>query len=339
MTRTRNENNMDNANRTKKFEDTINYLSPKLKTVLNNIPQNIKPFVQEIRLKSGKIPHVIYKNNTYFVSTDKNNTINLVSPQDINQCLNIMCGYSIYSFQEQLKEGFITINGGNRVGICGTAVIKNGNIENIKNITSLNIRIAQEFKGCSKEIFENIKYQIGGTLISGPPGCGKTTILRDLARIISTDSKIPKKVTIVDERMEIASCFEGKAQMDVGLSDILSGFPKGEGILRAVRCLSPEVVICDEIGSEKDTDAIIQSLNSGICVIASVHAKSKDELIRKPQIKKLLNSGAFEKIILLNDFPCNGVIKNIYKVCDINAKDNRSDYFNFIGDSERSYSI
>lgn len=330
---------MDNANRTKKFEDTINYLSPKLKTVLNNIPQNIKPFVQEIRLKSGKIPHVIYKNNTYFVSTDKNNTINLVSPQDINQCLNIMCGYSIYSFQEQLKEGFITINGGNRVGICGTAVIKNGNIENIKNITSLNIRIAKEFKGCSKEIFENIKYQIGGTLISGPPGCGKTTILRDLARIISTDSKIPKKVTIVDERMEIASCFEGKAQMDVGLSDILSGFPKGEGILRAVRCLSPEVVICDEIGSEKDTDAIIQSLNSGICVIASVHAKSKDELIRKPQIKKLLNSGAFEKIILLNDFPCNGVIKNIYKVCDINAKDNRSDYFNLIGDSERSYSI
>lgn len=330
---------MDNANRAKKFEDTINYLSPKLKTVLNNIPQNIKPFVQEIRLKSGKIPHFIYKNNTYFVSTDKNNTINLVSPQDINQCLNIMCGYSIYSFQGQLKEGFITINGGNRVGICGTAVIKNGNIENIKNITSLNIRIAQEFKGCSKEIFENIKYQIGGTLISGPPGCGKTTILRDLARIISTDSKIPKKVTIVDERMEIASCFEGKAQMDVGLSDILSGFPKGEGILRAVRCLSPEVVICDEIGSEKDADAIIQSLNSGICVIASVHAKSKDELIRKPQIKKLLNSGAFEKIILLNDFPCNGVIKNIYKVCDINAKDNRSDYFNLIGDFERSYSI
>ena len=137
MTRTRNENNMDNANRTKKFEDTINYLSPKLKTVLNNIPQNIKPFVQEIRLKSGKIPHVIYKNNTYFVSTDKNNTINLVSPQDINQCLNIMCGYSIYSFQEQLKEGFITINGGNRVGICGTAVIKNGNIENIKEKAGL----------------------------------------------------------------------------------------------------------------------------------------------------------------------------------------------------------
>lgn len=305
---------MDSINSSEKFENALKCLCPKLKSDLKDIPENIKSLATEIRLKVGKQPLIIYKNNNYFL-----NPSNLISSEDISQCVKIMCNYSVYSFQEQLKEGFITINGGNRVGICGTAIIRDGNIEGIKNITSLNIRIAREFEGCSEKIFEIIKNSNGGVLIAGPPGCGKTTILRDLSRIISTDKEFFKKVTVVDERMEIGSCFEGNIQMDIGLSDILSGFPKGEGILRATRCLSPDVIVCDEIGSEKDALSILQSLNSGVRIIASVHARNKTELLGKPQIKKLLNSGAFENIIFMNNSESLGSIKNICKACDLNA--------------------
>lgn len=269
------------------FDDLINIFPARLKKFLYELPYEIKASALEIRV--NKKIRVFYEKS--FILLDPE-----VLVEDIDEIFKKLCNYSVYSFQEQLKNGFVTFSGGHRVGIASSAVLENGEITGIKEISSLNLRIAREFKNCSKNIYEIIKQSSKGALIVGAPLSGKTTILRDLARLFSNENK----VTIVDERFEIAACSEGKAQMDVGSSDVLSGFPKSTGILRAVRCLSPNVIICDEIGTFEESKAINETLNSGVKIIASIHALNEKEILKKPQILWLLHSGAFEKIVILS---------------------------------------
>lgn len=302
---------MPNKKDVKIFNDLINIFPERLKSFLFTIPDEIKSAALEIRVNK-KIRVFCEKS---FFSLDPE-----VSVQDISEIFKKLCNYSVYSFQEQIKNGFVTFLGGHRVGIASSAVLENGQITGVKEISSLNLRIAREFKNCSKNIYEIIKVSSKGALIVGPPLSGKTTILRDLARLFSSESK----VTIVDERFEIAACNEGKAQLDVGSSDVLSGFPKSEGILRAVRCLSPNVIICDEIGTLKEAKAINEALNSGVKVIASIHASSEKEILKKPQILWLLCSGAFEKIIILSSVS----IGNIEKILEVSEVARSEDFRN-----------
>ena len=164
---------------------------------------------------------------------------------------------------------------------------------------------------------------------------GKTTIIRDLARKISSFEELKlSKTCIIDERMEIASCRNGKTQFDVGFSDVLTGVPKSVGILQAVRCLSPNIIICDEIGTNEEALAIKSALNSGVKIIATIHAFGVDDFLKKPQSMALINSGAFEKIIFLDDKNF-GKIKEICKVGDLYAKNYGNYTFNNVGRSER----
>ncbi len=313
--------------RTQKFDEMINFFDNKLKIPLQNISEQIKENAHEIRLRLNKCVSILCFDKTYFVDTNgqthslPNENFHQLSSNcsDMQNYINAICNYSIYSFQEQIKNGFITTNSGNRIGICGTCVIKNNQITTIKDITSLNLRIANEFPNCSSEIFEKIKSLHGGILIAGPPKCGKTTILRDLAKTISStpiDNKF-KKVIIADERSEIAANFCKRPYFDVGFSDVLSGFPKKEAFEIAIRCQSPDIIICDEIGTYEDAEAVTQSLNAGVQVISSIHARNLKELKNRPQAKKILASGAFEKIIFLNDDYPFGRIKNTYEMSEI----------------------
>ena len=293
------------------FDDLINIFPEKLKKFLYELPAEIKASALEIRV--NKKIRIFYEKSFILLEPE-------VSAEDISEIFKKLCNYSVYSFQEQLKNGFVTFSGGHRVGVASSAVLQNGEITGIKEISSLNLRIAREFKNCSKNIYEIIKESSKGALIVGPPLSGKTTILRDLARLFSSENK----VTIVDERFEIAACSEGTAQMDVGSSDVLSGFPKPEGILRAVRCLSPNVIICDEIGTFKEAKAINETLNSGVKIISSIHALSEKEILKKPQILWLLFSGAFEKIVILS----SALIGNAEKILEASEVVRSEDFRN-----------
>ncbi len=330
---------VDNKLNAQRINSVFDFIFQKLEKPMVFLPGEIKTHMQEIRISVGAGIRIICPGKTYFLSSNGNfydyipENIYSISAEQINNCFQAMCNYSLYSFQEQIKNGFVTLSGGHRVGIAGSAVVRDGIVSNIKNISSLNIRIAKEIKGCSQNIFENIKNCSGGVLIVGPPNCGKTTILRDLARIFSVNGF--KKVTIIDERFEIAASNESIVQFDVGFSDVLSGFLKAHGVLIALRSLSPDIIICDEIGSQDDAETFAQALNSGVSVVASLHAKNLNELMNRVQTKKILNSGAFEKIIFLKGASQPGETQNIYTVSDLCAKTGRNSNFAYIRNFRR----
>lgn len=307
------------SNSIQDFTEILTNFNPFIRTALIKIPDKIKNNIQEICIRINSSIIIFTQNKSYFVG--KNGEITpedpknlLISQNDILETMKILCNFSIYSYQNQIKEGFITLKGGHRVGISGTAVINNNEIINISDISSINFRISREVLGCSDRIFDKFGLDIGGTLIIGPPSSGKTTILRDMARRLSTSFEADKliKVSIIDERREIAASYQGVPQRDIGFSDVLSGFPKAEGIIRAIRTLSPKIIICDEIGGVEDAEAIKKSLNSGVGIIASIHAKSTDEMANSFRIKNILSSGAIKRAVLLDSTP--GKIKGMFEV-------------------------
>lgn len=307
------------SNNIQDFTEILTNFNPFIRTALIKIPDKIKNNIQEICIRINSSIIIFTQNKSYFVG--KNGEITpedpkslLISQNDILETMKILCNFSIYSYQNQIKEGFITLKGGHRVGISGTAVINNNEIINISDISSINFRISREVLGCSDRIFDKFGLDIGGTLIIGPPSSGKTTILRDMARRLSTSFEADKliKVSIIDERREIAASYQGVPQRDIGFSDVLSGFPKAEGIIRAIRTLSPKIIICDEIGGVEDAEAIKKSLNSGVGIIASIHAKSTDEMANSFRIKNILSSGAIKRAVLLDSTP--GKIKGMFEV-------------------------
>ena len=307
------------SNSIQDFTEILTNFNPFIRTALIKIPDKIKNNIQEICIRINSSIIIFTQNKSYFVG--KNGEITpgdpknlLISQNDILETMKILCNFSIYSYQNQIKEGFITLKGGHRVGISGTAVINNNEIINISDISSINFRISREVLGCSDRIFDKFGLNIGGTLIIGPPSSGKTTILRDIARKLSTSFEADKliKVSIIDERREIAASYQGVPQRDIGFSDVLSGFPKAEGIIRAIRTLSPKIIICDEIGGIEDAEAIKKSLNSGVGIIASIHAKSTDEMANSFRIKNILSSGAIKRAVLLDSNP--GKIKGMFEV-------------------------
>ena len=224
--------------------------------------------------------------------------------QDCQEILVRASRHSVYSLEEEMRRGFITLKGGYRMGIGGKTVLDKGRVRLISPCTFFNIRIARQFIGCAKALFPRIanRQKIFHTLLVSPPQMGKTTMLRDIARALADGETPagPQKVAIIDERSEIAGCYNGIAQNNVGSqTDVLDGCPKAEGIMMALRGLSPRVIVTDEIGRKEDVDAVTEAANAGVAVITSAHGSSLEELQRRPGMAALLKTGAFERIVLL----------------------------------------
>ena len=225
--------------------------------------------------------------------------------------------HSLYAFEEEIGQGFLTIEGGHRVGISGKAVVSGHEIRTIREISGLNIRIAHEVKGCADSVLPWL-FRDGeflDTLIVSPPGAGKTTILRDLIRQISDggDWFEGRNVSVVDERSEIGACVQGVPQCDLGMrTDILDGCPKAEGLMMMLRSMAPQVLAVDEIGTEKDLEAVRYGMNCGCRILATVHGDSAEGIMRKREISELIREGWFSRMVVLSKRPKPGTVIGIY---------------------------
>lgn len=276
------------------------------KEVLHNIDH-----ITEIRMKAEK-PVLIYfkqreismnEEGTFIYVPEKGKIVSYIELQHL---VDYWCQDSRYAFQEEIKRGFLTIEGGHRIGICGEVVNDgNGNINTIKYISAVNIRIAHEVKGAAKEIIGYLygKNGIENTLIVSPPGAGKTTLLRDMIRLLANGNgeNLGVRVGLIDERGEIAACFKGIPQLDVGLrTDVLDNCKKSVGMRMLLRAMAPQVIAVDELGSVEEFELIRQMTGNGCAVIATIHGDDLEEIKNKPVLGQILEEQLFQNIIRLS---------------------------------------
>lgn len=254
-------------------------------------PSEVKQTAEEIRIKAGAPIIIRCGRNNCVLQTN-------ATKSRIEECIAAFCRNSVHTYEKDIAAGFITLKGGHRAGICGTAVYSGEGIRNIKNISSVNIRIARQHTGAADGLVGLFQGQrpSHGLLIAGRPLSGKTTVLRDLCRQLGAIYRI----SLIDERDEIAAVYDGVPALDVGLmTDVFSGYLKDDGIIRAVRSMSPDYVFMDELGA--DSKRIIQLANCGVGLVMTAHADSTETLCENRQIRLLADSGAVEHIAFIEN--------------------------------------
>ncbi len=283
-------------------------LTNKINTALKDAP---KDNLLEIRIRRRRPVMLKYPKNLCYLKESGGITQNkdeayIMEANEIKELSESIFESSLYAYEDEISEGFVTIKGGHRIGISGDT--KKGKIRSLSDITSLNFRIAHEHIGFGEAVLDEIlsNGKINNTLIISPPMCGKTSLLRDIARLISTKGK---KVALCDTRYELAAVYDGVAYMDIGESDVLSGMEKAMGMKMLLRTMSPDVIISDELGTSDDINAAMDILGSGAKIIASIHKESREMLYKTPYLKEFL-----ENIDLFITLGGVGEIKEVYHV-------------------------
>ena len=302
--------------RTIRAEQVKNLFAGNIRKLLLEAPRDYER-IYEIRLRVGRPIFLCYDGGEKFLRTK--DVPYLVTRQDLKETLEYISGYSLYACEDELRQGYISVQGGHRVGVTGKVILDRGNIRSIKYISCINVRLAHEVVGCADQVMPYIRKKdwVAHTLIVSPPRGGKTTLLRDIIRQLSNGEEKKKMpgvtVGVVDERSELAGSYQGVPQNDLGMrTDVLDGCPKAEGMEMLIRSMSPAVVAVDELGRKEDFKAVESVIHSGCKVIATAHGNSIEDVIHQPYFEKLVRRRVFERYIFLDKGEHAGTILGIY---------------------------
>lgn len=295
-----------------------------LRTLMHQLPPQLLNGVEEVRLRHNRPLVVGLNHRDAFLDPQGGLTHSveqayIVNADDINRTTQLVSNSSIYALEEELKNGYITLPGGHRVGITGKVLVENGSVKTMKYISSFNIRVSRQVLGAADRVLKHLISPGGSvyhTMLISPPRCGKTTMLRDIVRQLSdgiANLKFPGvNVAVVDERSEIAGCYRGVPQQDVGVrTDVLDACPKAEGMMMLLRSMSPQVIATDEIGRMEDVAALEEVLNAGVKILTTVHGSSLEELHRRPALSKLLKLQVIQRFVLLSRSSGVGTVEKI----------------------------
>jgi len=306
------------------WTDMARWFGEEIRSIIDNIKAVPFQEVEEIRLRVGQPLMVRTSDMDLFLNQDGGVTspekAYVVMREDLVWALERMTHSSLYAAEDDLKQGFLTLPGGNRVGVTGEAVVLRGQIQTLKHVSGLNVRIAREIQGQGLKIMPLLIGADGmfcHTLLISPPRAGKTTLLRDLIRILSNGApQIGFKgqtVGVVDERGELAGMWQGVPTYNLGYrTDVLDGCPKASGMNMIVRSMAPQVIAMDELGHTDDVTALLDALRTGVRILSTAHASSLEEALDRPTLAHLLEQGVFERLVVLSRKHGPGTIDGVY---------------------------